>query len=124
MSMAKQSHLMKMMQESYKRGYTEGFFQGEELGIQLLTDCLIITLGDADDMAKITGGSRWAGVRIMRLVGLLRQNWRDVRKACLDSEECGEYRERLDRKLKTIVPAESFTSWEERYDMLEGVTMK
>ena len=110
----KQSHLLK--RQKARDNVIEK--ATEDTITQYIVDMFIIALNDPEVMGKDVFGYR----RLSKVIQAV-QRYRDTFSSVLSSKdhEADYYREKLDGRLRSIIPAERFKSFLERYDWLEDI---
>ena len=110
----KQSHLLKR-QQSRERVVERAT---EDTISQYMVDMFCLALNDPEVMGKDTLGFR----RISKVIQAV-QNYRDTFAGAMSHKnaEADYYREKLDERLRKIIPPEHFSPFLERYNWLEDI---
>ena len=110
----RQSHLLKRQQDR-ERVVEKAV---EQTITQYMVDMFIIALNDPEVMGKDVLGFK----RIQKVVQAV-QKYRDIFSSAMSHKnaEADYYREKLDERLRSIIPPEHFAPFLKRYDWLEDV---
>ena len=110
----RQSHLLKRQQA--REGVVER--ATEQMVTQYMVDMFCIALNDSAVMGKDVLGYK----RLLKVVQAVHR-YRDIYSGAMDVKraEADYLREKLDERLRSIIPPEHFTPFLERYEWLEDV---